>query len=91
MVVVPPCASGSKNTILLIDTPGLFAPHRSSVFDAEASALNYAAGYGATTNKSLSVQLLAMVNLMSSVVLYNNMGTIDRASVERISFAVGLF
>mmetsp|Transcript_47490 Transcript_47490/g.99321 ORF Transcript_47490/g.99321 Transcript_47490/m.99321 type:complete len:423 (-) Transcript_47490:276-1544(-) len=67
MAVVPPCASGSKNTVVLIDTPGLFAPQRPAKFDAE---------------------LLAIVNLLSSVVLYNNMGTIERSSVERLSFAV---
>jgi hypothetical protein len=33
-------------------------------------------------------QLLAIVNLFSSVLLYNNMGTIERSSVERLSFAV---
>ena len=39
MAVVPPCASGSKNTVVLIDTPGLFAPQRPALFDAEVRRL----------------------------------------------------
>jgi hypothetical protein len=33
-------------------------------------------------------QVLAVLNLLSSVALYNNLNTIDRSSIEKLSFAV---
>ena len=50
-----------------MDSPGLFAPNRAGVFDA---------------------QLLAVLNLLSSVVIYNSKNIIDRSAVERLSYAV---
>ena len=68
LVIIPPCASqGRYRYHVFLDTPGLFAPNRASIFDA---------------------QLLAVLNLVSNVVLYNSVGVIDRAAVEKLSFAV---
>jgi len=68
LVIIPPCASqGRYRHHVFLDTPGLFAPNRASIFDA---------------------QLLAVLNLVSNVVLYNSVGVIDRAAVEKLSFAV---
>eukprot|EP00960_Hanusia_phi_P066514 766411-Hanusia_phi.AAC.7 len=68
MVIIPPCASqGQYRYHVFLDTPGLFAPNRASIFDS---------------------QLLAVLNLVSNVVLYNSVGVIDRAAVEKLSFAV---
>jgi hypothetical protein len=60
MVVVPSCAlsggtggtgaSAQSRNVVLLDSPGLFAPNRAAIFDA---------------------QLLAILNLLSSVVVYN--------------------
>ncbi len=33
-------------------------------------------------------QVLAVLNLLSSVALYNNLNIIDRSSIEKLSFAV---
>ena len=51
----------------MVDSPGLFAPNRASIFDA---------------------QLLAILNLLSSVVLYNNINIIDRSAIEKLSYAI---
>eukprot|EP00041_Stephanoeca_diplocostata_P038034 m.1471469 g.1471469 ORF g.1471469 m.1471469 type:complete len:375 (+) comp25146_c0_seq15:132-1256(+) len=72
-LIIPACARNSlltpntPGTLLVLDTPGLFAPNRAPVFDA---------------------QLLAIVNLMSSVVLFNTFGVIDRGGVEKLSLAM---
>ena len=50
-----------------MDSPGLFAPNRASIFDS---------------------QLLAVLNLLSSVVIYNSMNIIDRSAIEKLSYAV---
>jgi hypothetical protein len=50
-----------------LDSPGLFAPNRSAIFDA---------------------QLLAVLNLLSSVVLYNSLNIMDCSAVEKLSHAV---
>ena len=50
-----------------MDSPGLFAPNRAGIFDA---------------------QLLAVLNLLSSVVIYNSKNIIDRSAVEKLSYAV---
>jgi len=75
MVIIPACArkKGAKRAdkverhLVLLDSPGLFAPNRAAIFDA---------------------QLLAVLNLLSSVVVYNNRGIIDRSAMEKLSFAV---
>ena len=69
MLVVPACAraKGSANKarhVVLLDSPGLFAPNRAAVFDA---------------------QLLAVLNLLSSVVVYNNRGIIDRSHMPKLN------
>ena len=48
---------------MFVDSPGLFAPNRAGIFDA---------------------QLLAILNLMSSVVVFNNLGVIDRSNIEKL-------
>ena len=61
--VIPPCAVqaagitglSADTSLVFVDTPGLFAPNRVALFDA---------------------QLLAVLNLISSVVVYNNVGVI---------------
>jgi len=67
MVIVPPCASKLKETLIFMDSPGLFAPNRAAIFDS---------------------QLLAILNLLSSVVIYNSMNIIDRSAIEKLSYAV---
>mmetsp|Transcript_33103 Transcript_33103/g.69240 ORF Transcript_33103/g.69240 Transcript_33103/m.69240 type:complete len:131 (-) Transcript_33103:3298-3690(-) len=67
LVIVPPCASNSSETLVLLDSPGLFAPNRAAVFDS---------------------QLLAVLNLLSSVVMYNSMNIMDRSAIEKLSYAV---
>ena len=67
--IIPPCALAaagvtslsSDTSLVLVDTPGLFAPNRVALFDA---------------------QLLAVLNLISSVVLYNNVGVIKVATAQ---------
>lgn len=64
------CLSPSRlqgRSLVFLDSPGLFAPNRASVFDS---------------------QLLAVLNLVSSVVIYNNMGVIDRSAIEKLSLAI---
>ena len=53
--------------LLVLDSPGLFAPNRHPLFDA---------------------QLLAVFNMLSSVVVYNTVNVVDRNSVEQLSFAL---
>jgi hypothetical protein len=73
MLVIPSCARAkSKDAsdvghLVLLDSPGLFAPNRAAIFDA---------------------QLLAILNLLSSVVVYNSRGIIDRSAMEKLSFAI---
>ena len=72
LYVVPPCAVSdlglpSDTSLVFVDTPGLFAPNRVGLFDA---------------------QLLAVLNLISSVVIYHDMGVLKRGSVEQLSDAV---
>ena len=72
LYVLPPCAASplglpADTSLVFVDTPGLFAPNRVSLFDA---------------------QLLAILNLISSVVLYHNMGVVKRVEVEQLSDAV---
>jgi hypothetical protein len=52
---------------VLLDSPGLFAPNRAAIFDA---------------------QLLAVLNLLSSVVMYNSINIMDRSAIEKLSYAV---
>ena len=72
LYVLPPCAVSNlglpaDTALVFVDTPGLFAPNRVALFDA---------------------QLLAVLNLISSVVIYHNMGVIKRVEVEQLSDAV---
>ena len=72
MYIVPPCALEGKSiaaetSLIFMDTPGLFAPNRAAIFDA---------------------QLLAILNLLSSAVMYNNFGVIKRGEVEQLSDAI---
>ena len=72
LYVLPPCAVTNlglpaDTALVFVDTPGLFAPNRVALFDA---------------------QLLAILNLISSVVIYHNMGVIKRVEVEQLSDAV---
>ena len=67
MGVVGQVSQWSGRSLVLLDSPGLFAPNRAAVFDA---------------------QLLAVLNLVSSVVVYNSRGMIDRAAMEKLSFAI---
>ena len=72
LYVLPPCAVTTlglpaDTSLVFVDTPGLFAPNRVALFDA---------------------QLLAILNLISSVVIYHNMGVIKRVEVEQLSDAV---
>ena len=67
--VIPPCALPGAGIIglppdtslVFVDTPGLFAPNRVALFDA---------------------QLLAVLNLISSVVVYNNVGVIKVSHIH---------
>ena len=66
--IVPACASPVPGTALLyLDSPGLFAPNRLPIFDA---------------------QVLAVLNVLSNVVLFNSLSTLDRSSIEKLSEAV---
>ena len=56
-----------QETLIFMDSPGLFAPNRAAIFDA---------------------QVLAVLNLLSSVVMYNSMNIIDRSAIEKLSHAV---
>ena len=72
LYVLPACAVSqlglpADTALVFVDTPGLFAPNRVGLFDA---------------------QLLAILNLISSVVIYHNMGVIKRVEVEQLSDAV---
>ena len=75
LYVVPPCALTAEEaatvpgntSLVFVDTPGLFAPDRNALFDA---------------------QLLAVLNLVSSLTVYNGVGVIKRGEVEQLSDAV---
>jgi hypothetical protein len=60
-------APAPQETLVLLDSPGLFAPNRAAIFDS---------------------QLLAVLNLLSSVVMYNSMNIMDRSAIERLSYAI---
>ena len=69
--LLPACLNPLPNSpgtsLLLLDSPGLFAPNRPQLFDA---------------------QLLAVFNLLSSVVLYNTVHVVDRNAIEQLSIAL---
>jgi hypothetical protein len=78
MYVVRPCVARENapfplgedltdSTLIALDTPGLFAPNRPELFDA---------------------QLLALMNLLSTTIVYNTINIIDRNTVEKLSLAM---